>query len=284
MTVRIVTDSSCDLPQAVAERYGVYVLPLHINIGKENYLDGVNLSRDEFYANLADYPQHPTTAVPSPMKFRAMYDTLAESGATEVLSIHISNTLSGVVNMAKKAAEETTSVPVTVIDSGQLSLGAGFLVETAARLAQEGKTVAQIIPVLREQIQRTHTFAALDTLVFLRRSGRMNAALSAIGELLQLKPILNMYAGKSSAERVRTRKQAMQRIKALFVSYAPYEKVAILHSAALERAQELLEEVKGLLPQGEVLFEQINPALGAHIGSGVVGFACISKSQPGGAA
>ncbi len=277
MSVRILTDSTCDLPKWVIDRLGICVLPLYIHVGNQDYLDGIDLSRDAFYQNLPTFPKQPTTAVPSPQKFRAMYDALADEGATEVLSIHISTSLSAVVNVAQVAAQETTSVPVTVLDSRQLSLGTGFLVETAAKLAQAGHTVAQILPALADQIRRTRVFAALDTLEFLRRSGRMNGVISTIGELLQIKPFLKMYDGVASAERVRTRKHAMQRLVEMLSESVPYEKVALLHSNALDRAQALLQDVKDLLPSEDVWFEQINPVLGSHIGPGVIGFACISK-------
>ena len=277
MTVRIVTDSSCDLPAGVVARYGICVVPLYINVGSKGYLDGIDLTRNEFYKKLPTFSEQPTTAVPSPLKFRAMYDALAEEGASGVISIHIDASLSAVVNVAQVAAQATTSVPVTVFDSKQLSLGSGFLVETAAKLAQTGSTVSTILAELNEQIQRTHVFAALDTLQFLRRSGRMNAIVSTIGEFLQVKPILKMFNGTTSAERVRTRTHAMKRLIELLHEDGPYEKVALLHSDAAERAKALLQEVRQILPDGEIWFEQINPVLGAHIGPGVVGFACVSK-------
>jgi len=281
MTVRIVTDSTCDLPAAVIAGYGILVVPLYINVGNRGYLDGIDMTRDEFYKNLPIFPSQPTTAVPSSQKFRAMYDALAEKGASAVLSIHISTSLSSIVNVAQIAAQETTSIPVTVFDSRQISLGSGFLVETAAKLAQAGGSIPQIITSLNEQIKRTHVFAALDTLQFLRRSGRMNSVLATFGELLQIKPLMKMYDGKPDAERVRTRKKAIKRLIELFNQYGPYEKVALLHSDAPDRAQALLQEIKAFLPHGEIWLEQINPVLGAHIGPGVVGFACISKRSSG---
>ena len=277
MTVRIVTDSSCDLPAGVIARYGICVVPLYIHVGSHGYLDGIDLTRDEFYKKLPTFSKQPTTAVPSPQKFRAMYDALADEGAGSVLSIHISSSLSAIVNVAQVAARETVSIPVTVYDSRQLSLGTGFLVETAAKLGQAGFSVTEILATLNEQIARTHVFAALDTLQFLRRSGRMNSVVSTIGELLQIKPLMKMYDGNASAERVRTRNHAMKRLVELLHEYGPYEKVALLHSDAAERAKELLQEVKEFLPDGEIWFEQINPVLGAHIGPGVVGFACVSR-------
>jgi DegV family protein with EDD domain len=246
-------------------------------VGSHGYLDGIDITRDDFYKNLPNFSEQPTTAVPSSQKFRAIYDKLADEGASAVLSIHISSSLSAIVNVAQGAAQETSSVPVTVIDSRQLSLGTGFLVETAAKLAQADSKVPEILAALNEQIKRTHVFAALDTLQFLRRSGRMNSVVSTIGELLQIKPFLKMYDGNASTERVRTRKHAMNRLVDLLHEYGPYEKIALLHSDAAERANGLLQEVRDILPDGEIWFEQINPVLGVHIGPGVIGFACISK-------
>jgi DegV family protein with EDD domain len=281
MSVRIVTDSTCDLPAQVIQALGITVVPLYIHVGSRDYLDGIDMTRQEFYAQLPVFDHHPSTAVPSPHKFHALYDALAEEGASEILSIHISATLSAVLNVAQTAAQETNSVPVTVLDSRQLSLGTGFLVQKAAEMAMAGKTVREILPVVEDQIKRTHVWAALDTLEFLRRSGRMNGMVSRFGELLQIKPILKMYDGVSGAERVRTRKHALSRLVDRLHAYGPYEKLAFLHSQAAEQARALRDEVRELLPDQETWLEVINPVLGAHIGPGVVGFAAISKEVGG---
>jgi len=275
MTVRILTDSTCDLPADVVNKLDIYVLPVYIHVSNRDYLDGIDISREEFYEKLPTFPEHPRTAVPSPAKFRALYDALADEGATEVLSIHISANLSGILSVAQVAAQETTSTSVTVLDSRQLSLGTGFLVQTAAELALQGRSVSEILPVLEEQIKRTYVAAGLDTLTYLRRSGRMNAAISTIGELMQIKPILKMYDGISSVERVRTRQKAIARLVEKIKSYGPFEKIAFLHSNALEAVLALKEEVRELLPDRETWVGMINPVLGAHLGPGVIGFACI---------
>lgn len=279
MSVRIITDSTCDLPASVIARLGIRVLPLYIHVGSKSYLDGIDITREEFYRQLPVFPEHPTTAVPSPLKLRSLYDALADEGATEVLSIHISSALSGIVAVAQSAAKDTTSVPVTVFDSRQLSLGTGFLVQTAAELAQAGLRVKEILDALNEQIHRTQTAAALDTLQYLRRSGRMNAAIASIGELFQIKPILKMYEGVPGTERVRTRSAAMKRLAEMIHEYGPIEKIAFLHSGILEQVNTLMQTVKEILPGGEIWIEQINPVLGSHLGPGVVGFACITEKQ-----
>lgn len=277
MSVRILTDSTCDLPAEIISQLGITVIPLYIHVNNQDLADGIDISREAFYQKLPHFSQHPSTAVPSPAKFHAIYDALAEEGASEILSIHISETLSAAVNVARTAAAETTSVPVTVFDSRQLSLGMGFLVQTAAQMALAGKSVSEILPVLEDQIQRTHVWAALDTLHFLRRSGRMNGVISTIGDLLQIKPILKMYAGVSGVERVRTHRVAQARLLEMLVKLSPFERIGFLHSGTLEQALELRDKVRHLLPEKETLFEMINPVLGVHIGPGVVGFACVSK-------
>jgi DegV family protein with EDD domain len=279
MTIKIVTDSTCDLPLTLIQEHDISVIPLFINIGDREFRDGIDLSRQEFYERLPQINPSPTTAAPGPDVFRQIYERLAAEGATEILSIHISIKLSGVVEIARRAARETSVVPVTVFDSRQLSLGIGFEVLTAARAAAQGKSMQEIIAVLDDQISRTQVFAALDTLEFLRRSGRMNGAISRLGELLNIKPLLKMFDGDPTAERVRTRKNAMKRVVELLKQAAPLEQVAILHSCASDRAQALLDEVKPLLPEGNVLFEEITPVLGVHIGPGVIGFACVSRKK-----
>ncbi len=278
MTVRIVTDSTCDLPPEVVAENGIRVIPMYIHIGSQEYLDGIDITREEFYQKLPTFPAQPTTAVPSMQKFHAVYDALAEEGADEVLSIHVSASLSAIVSVAQSAARETTSTLVSVLDSRQLSMGTGFLVITAAKLAQAGARVTEILAALEQQIKRTHTCAALDTLEFLRRSGRMNGFMSTIGTMLQIKPLLMMYDGVATSAKLRTRKHALQRLVELLRQYAPFEKIAFLHSEAQEHLQALIEEARDLLPEGEVWLGQVNPVLGAHLGPGVVGFACISKS------
>jgi DegV family protein with EDD domain len=197
-----------------------------------------------------------------------------------VLSIHISIALSAVVDMVRLAAQETTSVPVTVIDSQQLSLGTGFLVETAAKMAAAGSSMAAIQAALADQIQRSHVFAVLNTLEFLKRSGRMNKYLASFATLLQIKPILTMYNGKPGTERVRTHKRAMNRLVEMLAAVGRLERIAIVHTHALpERLTELRTLAAHLLPQGDILTEDITPVIGAHIGPGTVGFAVISAAK-----
>lgn len=277
MPVRIVTDSTCDLPAEIIAQYGIWVIPLYIHVGKQSFLDGVDISREEFYSRLPSFPAYPTTAAPSPDKFRAIYNTLAEEGATEVISIHVSSNLSAVMDVAKIAALSKTALPVTVYDSRQLSLGTGFLVEKAASLAVQGCKVSEIIPELNDQIKRTYVFAMLDTMEFLKRSGRVNRIVADLGSLLQIKPIMKMYDGVASSERVRTNSRALERLVQLLAEIGTTERLAIVHSNAHERVAELTQKASHILPSNDPLIVEITPVIGTHTGPGVVGFAAVSS-------
>ena len=277
MNIRIVTDSTCDLPLEIVSQHAITVIPLHINIGDKTFLDGVNLTRSEFYIQLPDYSPAPKTAAPGPEVFLQSFERLAAEGAQAILSIHISETLSATINSARIAAKQFTRIPVTVLDSSQLSLGTGFLVEKAAQMVETGKKVDEILSVLQETMKRTYVFASLKTLEYLRRSGRMNFAIAKFGEFLQVKPLLHMNMGKATAHRTRTNKRASARLLAWLAEYAPYEKLAILHAGAQEEAEALYEQVRSFFPQNAVSIVQITPVLGAHLGIGALGFACISK-------
>ncbi len=279
MPVRVVTDSACDLPVEIIERYRIHVVPLYIHVGRQGYLDGIDMKHDEFYNQLPNFPELPTTAVPSIDRFRVAYNTLADEDASEVMSIHVSSALSGVVDVAQLAAGETTTVPVHVIDSRQLSIGCGFLVETAAKMAAEGCPISEIQSALEDQILRTHVFAALDTLDYLKRSGRMNKYLANFATLLQIKPILTMYNGKPGTERVRTHERAVRRLVEMLAAVGSIERFAIIHThASPERIAELNRAAASLLHPGEILTAEITPVIGAHIGPGTVGFAVIKAS------
>jgi len=215
--------------------------------------------------------------MPGTQMFLRAYEELAAEGATEILSLHISASLSATINTAKLAAQEA-SVPVTVLDSGTLSMGTGFLVWAAAAAA-EGRSMDEIVALLEDQGSRTHVFAALDTLEFLRRSGRMHRVLAALGSWLQMKPLLKMHQGKPSAEKVRTAQTAIRRLVALLEEQTPLEKVALVHTHSLDKAEELLRESRYLLPAGEVLSVDITPVFGTHLGPGAVGFACVSARK-----
>ena len=276
MNIRIVTDSTCDLPEEVTKSLGISVLPLYINVGDKSYLDGVDITRKEFYSRLPNFEHHPTTATPGIGAFKKAYQDLADEGATDILSIHITESLSATVDVARSVAPDLEDVNVHVIDSEQLSLGTGFIVQAAAEAAVAGNSVAEIEAMIADQSSRSYVFAAIDTLEFLRRSGRMNSVIAGIGSLIQMKPILKMNEGVATSERVRTSNGAYERLLELLEENMPLERVALVHTHADDKAQELLAKFQGQLPSGDIPSVDITPVIGTHLGPGAIGFACIS--------
>lgn len=279
MTIKIVTDSACDLPAEVIERFGISVVALYINVDGKSYLDGIDISREDFYSNLPNFKSMPTTSAPGLGTFMQLYNRLAEEGADTIISMHISGTLSNVVKVAELAAQEITSARVIVFDSTQLTLGIGLLVVKAAQAAQAGMAAEDILRMLDNTARRTYTFAALDTLEFLKRSGRVSWLASGIGSLLQLKPLLKMNYGVSVAERVRTGSKAVQRLLELVKALGPLEHLSVVHTHSLERAAQLRELACDLFPAGEPSYTgEVTPTIGSHIGPNAAGFVAIARS------
>jgi DegV family protein with EDD domain len=186
--------------------------------------------------------------------------------------------LSATLKIAQVAARQFDPCPVLVRDSQQLSLGTGFQVETAARMALEGKGIQEIQEVLDDLLSRTHVAAGLKTLDYLRRSGRMNAFMAGLGSLLQLKPILTMKHGQPGSERVRTAAKAEFRLVQMLEELQPIERFALLHTNAPLEAENFRSRIADLIPDGEVYAMDITPVIGAHIGPGAVGYAMVSKN------
>jgi len=277
MSIKIVTDSTCDLPENIVLGHGITVVPAYINIGDRSYLDGVELSREKFYERLPEYKTPPTTSAPGLGTFVQVYERLAAKGASEILSIHISANLSAISNVARLAAEATEVVPVTVFDPGQLTLGTGLIVQVAAKAAAAGLSMSEIVVLLREKALRTYSFAALDTLEFLRRSGRVSQLQYGLGALLNIKPVLKMHDGEMAMERVRTRRRSVERLISLVSDLGPLEELALVHTHAPDKAEALYQQAYHLFPQGKMpLSAEVTPVIGAHVGPGAVGLACIA--------
>ena len=280
MSIRSVTDSNCDLPPAVVDEFGITVVPMYINIGAESYLDGVTMSRQEVSEGLPHFDSHPMTSVPGPGVFVETFETLAAEGATEILSIHIASGLSAMANSARLAAEQWDKLPVTVFDSGNLTLGTGLQAVAAAKAAAGGRSMAEIVALLEDLASRTYCFAALDTVEFLRRSGRLTRFQWALASILQIKPLLKMNDGEYDMERVRTRKAALARVVDLLGGLGPLEELALVHTHAPEEAEALGREARYLGLEGALyLSAEVTPVIGTHIGPGAVGFVAIKARE-----
>ncbi len=279
MTVRIVTDSTCDVPPEIAEKLRITIVPVYINIGDQSYLDGIELSRRDFFINLPHYDSFPTTAAPASGAFTRVYQELVDEGATQILSLHIAANLSNTFNAARLGAEDVGGAQVSLWDTRQITMGSGLQVIAAAEAAAGGASVDEILAMLQVARSKTRIYAILDTLEFLRRSGRVGWAQFGLGTLLRIKPVLEVYEGDViMKERVRTTKRATSRLIELVESQQPFARIAVLHANNLAGANHIQELAAHLFPAGQnPLFMEITPAIGSHIGPGAVGFAFTTK-------
>ena len=278
MAVRIVTDSTCDLPSEVAAEHGIIVVPTCINIGDRSYLDGVEITRQEFYERLPSFSLFPTTAAPGIGLFLQAFEQAAREGATGIVSVHPPAELSSLYSVAELAAREMRGLPIAVVDSRQVTLGMGSVVLAAARMAVMGRPVDEIAAALPAVIRRTYVFGVLDTLEFLRRGGRASRIQSSLSALLQIKPVFTVYDGQITFERVRTRSAAMARLVTLAEELGPLEALAVAHTHAPDRAAALREMGRHLFPDGQpTMCVEVTPVLGVHFGPAAVGFLAVKR-------
>lgn len=187
----IVTDAACDLPPALIEQYHIHVVPLRILFGDETYRSGVDMTPAQFYTRLSRGDVHPTTSQPTVVDFKEAYRSLAQPG-TPILSIHLSKGLSGTANVAQMAANELPDLPITVYDSGTLTSAEGIQVVTAARAAQAGYAIPQIIDLMQTDYRRGDMLFCVDDLTYLYKGGRIGSVRYQIGQILSIKPVITV--------------------------------------------------------------------------------------------
>ena len=281
MSIKIITDSSCDIAQETLKQFNITTIPLFINIGDKSYQDGVDISREEFYTNLPNYLDFPKTAAPSPDVFTTAYQQAADEWYTAVFSIHVSGKLSGTINSAILAAKEFTTIPVFVIDSQNLSAGAGFVVIAAAKAAANDASIADVQKAIDDIIPRTYTVAVLDSLDHLQHSGRMGKFVMTLGSALSIRIILKMNRGRPAAEQFRTIKKTYARLEELAEKLGPFESFTFLHTNNPERIQSVKTNIADrccIDIETQVL--SVNPVLGSHLGPTATGFSCVTVDYP----
>ncbi len=276
MQIGLVTDSTCDLPASTVEQLGIQVVPSILVVDGRQVADGPDLSRQEFYTSLPGLKIPPTTAAPSSGEFQLRYQSLIDDGCGHILSIHAAEALTAIISAARQAAAQFGG-RVTVIDSHSLSLGLGFQVLAAAQAAESGLPAA--LQAIESTRQRLRLLAALDSLTYARRSGRISAATSLFGALLHIKPIVELSDGDvRSVAAVRTTRQANERMAALVRSAGRLERLAILHTGAEGRAREFLARImqqSSLMLPRDILLVNVTPVIGAHVGPNALGVAAV---------
>ena len=274
MTVAIVTDSTADLPPELAASHSITVVPLTLNFDGQSLLDGVDIRPEDFYRRLPGVPTHPTTSQPSPGRFAEAYSALL-ADHDRVISIHISEKLSGTYQSACQAADVTDPERVRVVDSQLVSMSLGLITLTASAMASKGADVEAIESKVLNMRAHVQTYFSVATLEFLRRGGRIGRAGALLGSVLQVKPVLCIRDGQvTPLERVRTFERALNRIVELTREVDRGHGVCVIvgHADAEADAERIGRDLE---PIAETLMIQpLGPVVGAHAGPGVVGVGC----------
>ncbi len=267
MTVKIVTDSSADLPEEVVKALGITVVPLYVRFGDEVYRDRVDISEDEFYERLQHDPVHPNTTQPTPQDFVNVYQKLAQ-GADEIVSIHLSAKLSGTCSSALQAKGMVANeCSVEVVDSETLSMALGLIVIAAARAAKDGKSLDEVEAVARQTIPKIRLLALLDTLKYLLLGGRIGKAKALLGSILNVKPILTLKDGEVvPAAQVRTRAKGMDKLFEFVENSKDIQELTVVHSTTPDEAQALAERLGSVFDKEKIMMSRLGPVLGVHIG------------------
>ena len=279
MTIRIVTDSSCDLPTDLVQQYGITVLPCYVVVDDQTFKDGLEIQADEFYRRLQADGRTPTTAQPTPSDFHEVYGDLIDQG-DQIISIHVSSKLSGTLNSAEQAkASLDDSSAVEIIDSHLASIPLGLVVLDAAVLASEEQDLHEVAAKIRQTLGLHHGLFALDTLEYLHKGGRIGKARAFMGSVLHVKPILRLQNGEAyPVERPRTRERAMRRLVQLTQELAPVKRLAVIHSTDANRMAELKQSLTGILPVDQIIESRFGSTLGTYIGPDALGVAITQES------
>ena len=274
MSIRIITDSSCDLPESVVAAHNVRVVPLSIRFGDEEFIDREQLSTSEFWARCAQQDTLPETAAPAPGQFETAYRELAAEGATGIVVVSLSGGLSATMQSAELAARSVSdTIPVRVVDSRTVSLGVGSIAVACARLAQAGGSLDEVEALARDRAERTRVFGALDTLDNLKKGGRIGNAKALLATALAIKPIIEVIDGQvEQGGKQRTRSKAL---KFLVGKVRQYEgrigDLAVLQADCSD-VDEFVEMLRPL-HDGEIIIGDIGPVIGTHAGRGTIGVA-----------
>ncbi len=277
--IRVVTDSTADMDSGLAERLRVSFVPLNVHWNGDTYLDKVEITIDEFYRKLREEKGTPKTSQPSSGQFEAVYRELLKD-ADGIVSLHLSDKLSGTLNSAQLAAKQVAPDRIVVIDSLTTSFALGSIVARVAALADQGGTLRQCADLANDLVPRLRLFAAVDTLEFLRRGGRIGRAQAFAGNLLAIKLVFEIRDGEvQPVDRVRTRAAVIKRTAEVVSEIGALEEGAILYGDDPKPAEQLRALVRQSFSGVPITTGRIGPVLGTHTGPGVIGFCALLAEE-----
>jgi fatty acid kinase fatty acid binding subunit len=271
MKVQVVTDSTSDIPKDMARKLGIRIVPIYVRFGDKTYRDGVDMTRDEFYSMLTSSPVHPATSQPNPEDFTSVYKEYCDR--TEgIVSIHISSKISGTYNSATIAKKTLKSqCPIEVIDSKFNSAGLGLVVTAAARVAQAGAGLSEVINEANKAVNQVGMFGMFETMKYLARSGRVNKTIAAASSILHVMPLLTFHDGEIvRAGLVRSINKGIDRIYDFVKNNTPIGELTIVHSKVAEQAGQLKKRLREFIQEEKINIAELGAGLGVHGGPGVL--------------
>ena len=278
MTIRIVTDSACDLPTDLAQRHLISIVPLSIRFGAEEFIDRQDLTTPQFWEKCAASPVLPETAAPSPGQFETTFRQIATEGASGIVVISLSSELSATMQSAEVAAKSLIDVlPIRVIDSRSASMGQGITAVACAKLAANGGTLTEVADLAITLAGRAKVWGALDTLEALKKGGRIGGAKALLASALAIKPIIEITGGKvEEGGRQRTRSKAIAFLVDKVRQAGPIENLAVLQAQCAD-TDILLNGLRAIY-SGDIVVGDIGAVIGSHAGSGTIGVAFHTTS------
>jgi len=275
--VRILTDSTADVPADLVDRLGIVVVPAYVQFDGRSLRDGEQISRAQFYEMLPRLAEPPTTAVPPAEEFAAAFRSLVGQ-ADEVIAILLSRTLSGMYNAAWLGSQAVPELKIHLVDSRQLAMGLGWQVIVAAEAAAAGRGSEEILATLCNLRPRIRVLAMLDGLEHLRRSGRVAWAQTMVARFLRIKPLIDFHEGEALLiGRVRTRRKAVERLTEMVAEMGPLERLAVVHTASPD-VEAFRQRLGSLFPVDRILLSEVGPVVGAHIGPRALGVAAVTAA------
>lgn len=280
--VAIVTDSTSTIPAELIKNYPIFIAPLQVLWDEKSYLDGIDIQPKEFYDRLSTSKTMPSTSQVTPASFLTIYEDLLRKDY-DILSVHISNRLSGTLDSAIQAKSQLPGARIELFDSMTTAMAMGFQVLNVARAAAQGASLDECLALAKKARNSTGVLFTCATLEFLHRGGRIGGGAKFLGTALNLKPILEVRDGRVEAvERVRNINKALDRMLELFerrIDNRTPIRIATIHANDLENATSLLERARarfGITDVSEAIISEVSPVIGTHSGPGTVGIAYMA--------
>jgi DegV family protein with EDD domain len=270
--VKIVTDSTADMPPGVVEELDITVLPLTIHLGSKALRDGIDITPADFVQRMSRASTPPTTSAPTQKQFEDIYTELIKSG-NEIVSIHVSSKLSQTFRNAQRAALPLLGrSKISVIDSQLITVGLGMLVTAAGRAASQGASLDQVVKLVRGMIPRIYIGFFVETLDYLERAGRIGRAQALLGNMLNIKPLLILEEGEIVAlEKVRTRAKAIEKLVEFITEFTRIQKMVVLHGNTPQDVATLIEQTNLLMPNLDISVDHYGPVTATHVGTDALG-------------